>query len=217
MSRGRLESSFTVAIVVVVVAGLLVTPSLADFKRTVPFQMSVVLRPETEFFNADFTRDILEGKIESLQALRPGQITGDFRTELNLETLIFSPPNLPPGLSALVETETTIVTKLGSISFEVTIENVLVDLEGGLATSGSIVYGRGEITGGTKRFKRVTGEATLTGRIRFCDMSVDEHCIPSEMVPPDSPATAGIQFDLNVILRGEKQGSLKLLTTEEGL
>ena len=159
------------------------------------FQFAYVTRGETDRFNGDGTEEVISGKAESLQSPKPGRIVGSFEERILLtdpET-DFAPVGYPAG-SFIGKVVESVSTHSGDIYFEALILAV-PGANGDFLTSAL----SGEITGGTRAFRKAEGNVTMAGKISICDLG-ELGCAASDLVP----APLGLNYECHFILRGKR-------------
>ena len=168
-------------------------------KPSGPFQVAFVTRTTNNTINDLGTIESLESDAESLQAEVPGKIIGEVVTELDFTTIVPIEGTLPFG--ALIDTQGTLTTNKGSVSWETVITIIFFDAGDPDGILPALTSERGIITGGTGIFEGATGTVEAEGFLEGCQL-VDEFCSPSYQVTPFIP-DRGRRFDFNFILRGE--------------
>ena len=169
-------------------------------KPSGPFQVVFVTRTTNNTINDLGTIESLESDAESLQAAVPGKIIGEVVTELDFETIVPIEGTLPV-FGFLIDTQGTLTTNRGSVSWETLITIIFFDAGDPDGIFPALTSERGIITGGTGIYEGATGTVEVEGFLAGCQL-VDEFCSPSYQVTPLIP-DRGRRFDFNFILRGE--------------
>ena len=172
----------------------------AKGKPSGPFQVAFVTRTINNTINDGGTIESLESDAESLQARVPGRIIGEVVTELDFETIVPMEGTLPV-FGFLIDTQGTLTTNRGSVSWETVITIIFFDEGDPDGIFPALTSERGIITGGTGIYEGATGTVEAEGSLQGCQL-VDEFCSPSYQVTPMFP-DRGRRFDFNFILRGE--------------
>ena len=170
----------------------------AKGKPSGPFQVAFVTRTINNTINDLGTIESLESDAESLQARVPGKIIGEVVTELDFDTIV--PIASTSGFGVLIDSQGTLTTNRGSVSWETLITIIFFDAGDPDGIFPALTSERGIITGGTGIYEGATGTVEVEGFLEGCQL-VDEFCSPSYQVTPLIP-DRGRRFDFNFIFRG---------------